>query len=86
MRYQLIAPVSPAYSSIEQVLINRGIYDIRHYLNTTDADIASFKLFGEERLKRAAIALMRTIDNNCIFTLPFCIMVVQYNNLDTFFS
>lgn len=64
MKYQLIAPVSPNYSSIEQVLVNRGIYDVRHYLNTTDADIASFKLFGEERLKRAAIALMTAIDNN----------------------
>lgn len=66
MKYQLIAPVCPHYSSIEQVLVNRGIEykDIYHYLNTTDNDIASYKLFGEERLKKAATALITTIKNN----------------------
>ena len=41
MNYSLIAPRQPGVSVIEQVLLNRGIQlqDIRHYLNTTDADI-----------------------------------------------
>ena len=39
MIYKLIAPRDKHKSSIEQVLTNRGITDIEHYLNTTDADI-----------------------------------------------
>lgn len=41
MEYQLIAPNNPNYTSVEQVLVNRGIpYEkIEHYLNTTENDI-----------------------------------------------
>ena len=39
MNYELIAPRSLSYSAIEQVLRNRGIEDIEHYLNTSDSDI-----------------------------------------------
>lgn len=39
MNYQLISPRLPGTAAIEQVLINRGIKDIDHYLNTSDNDI-----------------------------------------------
>ena len=41
MNYQLIAPRVPSMSMVEQVLTNRGINleDVKHYLNTSDADI-----------------------------------------------
>ena len=41
MEYQLINPRRPGTSAIEQVLLNRGIQDVRHYLNTVDTDILS---------------------------------------------
>ena len=66
MKYKLIAPVNPSYSAIEQVLTNRGIPHnmIQHYLNTTDEDINSFKSFGEDKLKAAAAALIRCIQQD----------------------
>ena len=41
MEYQLINPRRPGTSAIEQVLLNRGIEDVHHYLNTVDTDILS---------------------------------------------
>ena len=41
MEYQLINPRRPGTSAIEQVLLNRGIQDVQHYLNTVDTDILS---------------------------------------------
>lgn len=41
MEYQLIHPRRPGTSAIEQVLLNRGIEDVQHYLNTDDSDILS---------------------------------------------
>ena len=41
MEYQLINPRRPGTSDIEQVLLNRGIKDVQHYLNTVDSDILS---------------------------------------------
>lgn len=41
LEYQLIAPINPDYSVLEQVLTNRGINyeEIPHYLNTTKEDV-----------------------------------------------
>lgn len=66
MRYQLINPVNPNYSALEQVLTNRGIKyeDIPHYVNTTDNDINSFLLLGEEKLKLAVTWILETIREN----------------------
>ena len=66
MKYKLIKPINPEYTAQEQVLTNRGIplNEIHHYLNTTDRDINDFKLFGEDKLKKAAAALVRTISDN----------------------
>lgn len=46
MKYKLINPV--IHSSIEQILINRGIplKEVNHYLNTTDEDINEPEAFG----------------------------------------
>ena len=41
MEYQLINPRRPGTSAIEQVLLNRGIKDVQHYLITVDSDILS---------------------------------------------
>ena len=41
MEYQLINPRRPGTSAIEHVLLNRGIEDVQHYLNTDDTDILS---------------------------------------------
>ena len=41
MEYQLINPRRPGTSAVEQVLLNRGIKDVHHYLNTDDTDILS---------------------------------------------
>ena len=41
MEYQLINPRRSGTSAIEQVLLNRGIEDVHHYLNTDDTDILS---------------------------------------------
>lgn len=41
MDYTLIHPRRPGTSAIEHVLLNRGIEDVQHYLNTVDTDILS---------------------------------------------
>lgn len=66
MKYKLINKINANYSTIEQILTNRGIplNEIHHYLNTTDADINEPAAFGVERLKAAAAALIQTVSNN----------------------
>ena len=70
MKYQLIEEINPSYTAIEQVLTNRGIAfeDIHRYLNTTDEDINSPLLLGEENLKTAASLLIKAIhkDENAL--------------------
>lgn len=63
MKYKLIKPVNEKYTALQQVLTNRGIAveDIPHYCNTTDEDINSPLLFGEEVLRDAAAALVGCI-------------------------
>lgn len=66
MKYKLLNEPNLKYNAIEQVLFNRGINfkDMRHYLNTTDEDINNYNLFGENKLKDAAAALIKTISQN----------------------
>lgn len=66
MRYQLINPVNPNYSALEQVLTNRGIKyeNISHYVNTTDEDINSFLLLGEKKLKQAITWILEAVKEN----------------------
>lgn len=63
MRYQLIKPINPQYSTIEQILTNRGIpkEKVYHYLNTTDDDISSPLDLGEESLNTAAQTIIQHI-------------------------
>ena len=67
MRFELIKNnLSPFTSTVELVLNNRGIKseNIFHYLNTTDEDINSPLLFGEERIAEAAKILIKNISEN----------------------
>ena len=61
MRVELIAPMNPLYSATETVLSNRGVKNLRRYLNTTDNDINSPLAFGQELMTRAARILMTHI-------------------------
>jgi single-stranded-DNA-specific exonuclease len=63
MRYQLIKPINPEYSTIEQILTNRGIprEEVYHYLNTTDDDISSPLELGEKSLNAAAQTIIQHI-------------------------
>lgn len=66
MKYELIQEPNSINSALEQVLINRGIprQEIQHWLNTTDDDINDFRLLGEDKLKRAAQALIRAVSQD----------------------
>ena len=66
MKYKLIKPVQKNYSTIEQILTNRNIQysEIQHYLNSTDKDINSPLLLGENLLKNAATAIIKHIQAN----------------------
>ena len=70
MEYKLLNPINPALSTIETVLVNRGIAleDIPHYLKTTDDDINDFMLLGEKNLKRAyeTLSEVLTTDGKCL--------------------
>ena len=66
MKYELINPINPNYSTIEQILTNRGIdlNIIPNYIKSTDEDINPPELFGEELLKRAAALVIQTVQSN----------------------
>lgn len=63
MKYQLIKPINPELSTIEQILTNRGIprEEVYHYLNTTDDDISSPLDLGEKSLNAAAQSIIQHI-------------------------
>ena len=63
MKIKLIAKPNEKLKATEQILLNRGIdsANIYHYLNTTDNDINSPLAFGEEKMKKAAAALVSCI-------------------------
>lgn len=62
MEYHLKAPMIPGYSPIEQILNNRGIKDIYHYLHTTDNDILDPSIIMN--IKNGAIMLISHIQKN----------------------
>lgn len=66
MRYKLIKEVDEQLSPIQQVLSNRGIKlsDIHHYLNTTDEDINSAEMFGQDTIRQAVLVLAKAINEN----------------------
>ena len=68
MKYQLIAPVDASKSATQQILNNRGIYNIEEYLNTTDDNIYDYRLFKYREMQGAAATLGAVIaaNKNCI--------------------
>ena len=68
MKYQLIAPVDASKSATQQILNNRGIYNIEEYLNTTDDNIYDYQLFKYREMQGAAATLGAIIaaNKNCI--------------------
>ena len=66
MKYQLIKPINQSYSTIEQILTNRGIpiNEIEHYLNTADSDINPPESLGQDKLRAAAALLIKTIQSD----------------------
>ena len=63
MKYKLINPINPKYSTIETVLTNRHIplAEVSHYLHTTDDDINKPEMFGQQCLNDAATTIIQTI-------------------------
>lgn len=72
MKFQLIKNTDNylTSSTVAYILSNRGISSdiIEHYLNTTDNDINSPLMFGEERLAAAARTLIKNIkeEKDCL--------------------
>lgn len=66
MKYKLINPINPKYSTLETILTNRHIpiEEVTHYLNTTDNDINKPEALGQECLKEAAKTLIECISAN----------------------
>lgn len=66
MNFKLIQEPNPKYQAVEQILINRGLDSniLNHYLNTTDEDINSYLLLGENNLRRAAVSIIKCVRDN----------------------
>lgn len=66
MKYKLIKPINPDYSTIEQILTNRGLplESINKYINTTDRDICKPELLGVDNLKKAKEIIKEVVINN----------------------
>lgn len=64
MKFELINPINPDWSAVEQILHNRGIQDIEHYLNTTEEDVNKPEAFGEQVLRAAAALVIQTVRSN----------------------
>lgn len=89
MEYQLINSRRPGTSAIEQVLLNRGIQDVQHYLNTVDSDILS--PLGLDNIEKGAKLLVShiaqgskvlvIIDSDCDGYCSSAILINYLNNL-----
>ena len=66
MKYQFINQPNKNFSTIQQILYNRGIEkdDILHYMNLSDQDINSPLLLGEQNLKNGLKLLLNIIKND----------------------
>ena len=89
MEYQLINPRRPGTSAIEQVLLNRGIQDVQHYLNTVDSDILSpldldniengAKLLVSHIAQKSKVFVI--IDSDCDGYCSSALLINYLNNL-----
>ena len=70
MRYQLINKPNQNFSTIQQILYNRGITEdeILHYINLSDQDINSPLLLDQQNLKQGLSLLLKNIkfDGNVV--------------------
>ena len=66
MKYKLINKPSKKFSTIQQILYNRGIdkEKISHYINLTKQNIYSYKYLDKENLKKGLKILTKTIQLN----------------------
>ena len=66
MKYQLINKPNQNFSTIQQILYNRGINQnqILHYINLSDQDINSPSSLGEEKLKEALAHILTAVTFN----------------------
>ena len=66
MKYELINKPNKNFSTIQQILYNRGIAEneILHYINLSDKDINSPLLLGQENLKQGLSLILNTIKKN----------------------
>lgn len=66
MKYELIKPINPSYTAIQQILTNRGIAleDIDHYLNVSEQDNLSPLLLNN--IERAAKMLISHLEDEVI--------------------
>lgn len=89
MDYTLIHPRRPGTSAIEHVLLNRGIEDVQHYLNTVDTDILSpldlDNIENGAKLLVSHIAqgskVLVIIDSDCDGYCSSAILINYLNNL-----
>ena len=89
MEYQLINPRRPGTSAIEQVLLNRGVQDVQHYLNTVDSDILSpldldniengAKLLVSHIAQKSKVFVI--IDSDCDGYCSSALLINYLNNL-----
>lgn len=66
MNYKLKNSINNSNSTIEQILLNRGIEksNIQHYLHTTDNDINDYSSFGEYNIKNGLKLIEDALDKN----------------------
>lgn len=64
MKIKLINEPNYSFNATQQVLFNRGIKDIEHYLNTSIEDVSPPENFGEEILNKSIKKLLIHISNN----------------------
>lgn len=65
MILELLNETNQAYSTVEQIMYNRGINpnEFNHYLNTTDNDINDFRLLNESELMAGWAAIISARSN-----------------------
>ena len=80
MKIKLLSIPDENFSATQQVLYNRGIDNVRYYLNTTDNDINEPELFGETTLRQAINLLLTAINNN------YKVLIIVDSDCDGFTS
>ena len=89
MEFQLISPRNPDYTAIQQVLMNRGIEDVEHYLNTSAEDeLSPLDLDNMEKGAKLLVSHMAQkskvlviVDSDCDGYCSSAILINYLNNL-----